>query len=357
MRSALLLSLLAVCITHRSALAATIPVRVVVVTTFELGQDRGDDPGEFQAWVERLPLTEEIAAPGTYHGVMRYNPQLQVLGIVTGEGPEHAASAMTALLADARFDLRQTYFLLAGISGIDPNFGSVGSAVWAPHVINGGLAHEVDAREIAADWPDGFTPIQGSTPDMRPVPALHSLWGDMAYTIDPGTLAWAFALTRNVALPDGPELQKTRARYVGFPRAQTPPEVSEGDTIASATFWTGPRMNQWAERWVKYWTQNKGSMATTAEEDLGFMQALSLQAQAGRIDMHRVLVLRTASNYDMPPSGEPAAALLDAESQQQGYSGYKASLEAAYLVGSVVVKEIATHWPKYKTGVPKPAAP
>src|ERR1700749_3888482 len=119
MRSVVLLFLVA-CLA-RSAVASTIPVRVVVVTTFELGQDRGDDPGEFQAWVERLPLSQEIPAPGTYHNVMRYNPDLQVLGIVTGEGPEHASSAMTALLTDPRFDLRQSYFLLAGIRGIDPN--------------------------------------------------------------------------------------------------------------------------------------------------------------------------------------------------------------------------------------------
>ncbi len=352
MRCSFLVCVLMACLTCH-AMAATIPVRVVVVTTFELGEDRGDKPGEFQTWVERLPLSQEIPAPGTYHGVMRYNPQLQVLGIVTGEGPEHASSAMTALLTDPRFDLRHAYFLLAGISGIDPNFGSIGSAVWAPRVINGGLAHEVDAREIPADWPDGFTPIQGSEPDMRPVPALHGVWGDMAYSIDPGLLAWAFSLTQNLALADSPVLQRARARYVGFPRAQTPPAVLQGDTMASATFWTGPRMNQWAERWVKYWTDNQGSFATTAEEDLGYMQALALQAQTGRVDMRRVLVLRTASNYDMPPTGEPAAALLAAETQEQGYSGYQASLEAAYLVGSAVVTEISKNWTQFKTGVPR----
>ena len=83
---------------------------MVVVTTFELGQDSGDAPGEFQAWVERLPLARAIPAPATYHGLYRYNPQLEVLGIVTGEGPEHAASAITALLSDPRFELSHALF-------------------------------------------------------------------------------------------------------------------------------------------------------------------------------------------------------------------------------------------------------
>jgi purine nucleoside permease len=54
----------------------------------------------------------------------------------------------------------------------------------------------------------------------------------------------------------------------------------------------------------------------------------------------------------MPPSREPAAALLATETQEQGYSGYQASLEAAYRVGSIVVKELSTNWSHYKTTVP-----
>ena len=40
------------------------PVRVVIVTTFEVGEDTGDRPGEFQLWVEREHLDETIAFPG-----------------------------------------------------------------------------------------------------------------------------------------------------------------------------------------------------------------------------------------------------------------------------------------------------
>lgn len=332
---------------HAASLAK-IPVRVVIVTTFELGNDTGDMPGEFQHWVEKLPLSEELPARGSYHEILRYNPELHVLGIVTGEGPSHMASAMTGLVLDPRFDLRKAYFLLAGIGGINPNFGSVGSAVWAPRVINGGLAHMIDAREIPGDWQDGFAPVQGASPTLHPVPALHSQWGDMGYTLNPRLVNWAYTLTHSVTLPDAPSLQASRARYKGYPAAQKPPQVMVGDTLSSETFWVGAKMNGWAERWVKYWTDNQGQFATTAEEDIGLMQALSTQAKAGRVDINRVLILRAASNYDMPPPGESAAALLKEEADETGFSGFIPSLDAAWLVGSTVVRELALHWSSYE---------
>ncbi|MCH4024433.1 MAG: purine nucleoside permease [Acetobacter sp.] len=332
--------------------AAPIPIRVVIVTTFEIGHDTGDTPGEFQTWVEKLPLQQEIKAPGTDHGLMRYNPDLHVLGVVTGEGPEHMASAMTALALDPRFDLRKSYFVLAGIAGINPRFGTLGSAVWAPQVVNGGLAHLIDPREIPADWPDGYTPVQGSTPDEKPVPPLHSLSGDMVYTLNPELTAWAVHLTKSVVLQNTPEMMAVRARYTGFPEAMKPPVVTSGATLSSETFWVGARMNDWAERWVSYWTKGQGRFATTAEEDVGYMQALTAQAKAGRIDASRILLLRTASNFDMPHPGQTAANLLNDEAHGKGYAGFLPSVDAAWRVGSVVVKELALNWDKYADNTP-----
>ena len=33
-----------------------LPVKVVVVTMFEIGEDTGDQPGELQSWVEKYPF-------------------------------------------------------------------------------------------------------------------------------------------------------------------------------------------------------------------------------------------------------------------------------------------------------------
>ena len=60
-----------------------IPIRVVVVTMFEVGNDQGDQPGELQTWVERLPLPERLPFPHGYRH-LRYNPDKGVLAVVTG---------------------------------------------------------------------------------------------------------------------------------------------------------------------------------------------------------------------------------------------------------------------------------
>jgi purine nucleoside permease len=82
------------------------------------------------------------------------------------------------------------------------------------------------------------------------------------------------------------------------------------------------------------------------------MQSLTFLAHARRVDIHRVLVLRTASDYSAPGDGEDAAGLLAQDAGQNGESAYREALEAAYRVGSRVVNELAAHWNRYGAGLP-----
>jgi purine nucleoside permease len=68
-------------------------------------------------------------------------------------------------------------------------------------------------------------------------------------------------------------------------------------------------------------------------EMTGTFQSLTDLHPTGKVDKDRVLVLRTASNYTMPPPGMTAAEHLLKENA--GYAGLHASVEAAYRVGSV----------------------
>jgi len=101
----------------------SISIKVVVVTMFEIGEDTGDRPGEFQTWVEQLPLPEKIRFPQG-HRDLRYNRDKGVLGIVTGIGTGRAAASIMALGMDPRFDLSKAYWLVAGIAGVNPNEAS-----------------------------------------------------------------------------------------------------------------------------------------------------------------------------------------------------------------------------------------
>jgi purine nucleoside permease len=322
------------------AQAAPIPIKVVIVTMFEAGADQGDRPGELQHWVERNHLDKILPFPQAYHD-LRMNGD-GVLAVLTGMGTAKAAGSIMALGLDPRFDLRKAYWIVAGIAGIDPADASLGSAAWAEWVVDGDLAYEIDGREIPADWPTGFVPLGKSKPYETP---RAEGWGEM-YHLNATLVDWAFHLTEHVDLGDTPEMQTERALYASA-NAHRPPFVLKGDTISSSTFFTGVKMSQWANQWVKYHTGGKGNYVTTGMEDTGTLSSLQMLAKANRVDWNRILVLRTASDFDQPPPGRTAAQNLARNTGRQ-YVGYLPALESAWRVGNTVVQEIATHWDKYK---------
>jgi purine nucleoside permease len=333
--------------------AAKIPIRVVVITTFELGNDTGDTPGEFQFWVERLPLTRTLPFPAG-HRPLRYNPDKQVLGVVVGAGSINSSASIMALGLDPRFDLSHAYWILAGIAGIDPNHGSVGSAAWAEWVVDRDLLYEIDAREIPAGWPTGLVPLSRSRPYENPPPP-PGIFSPNAYHLNAGLVNWAYELTAATPLEDTADLKAIRARYPDQPEALKPPHVIKGDEISANDWWVGALMAKAAEDWMTYWTGGKGTSVTTAMEDCGIIHSLQMLAATRRVDADRILILRTASDYSAPAAGETAAELLASESSTDTASKLSAfipSLEAAYRVGSPVVEELASHWPKYAGHTP-----
>jgi purine nucleoside permease len=332
------------------AAPAPLEIRVVVVTTFEIGNDTGDEAGEFQNWVEHYPLPDVLPFPQGFHQ-LRYNPNDHVLGIVTGVGKSHAAASIMALGLDPRFDFSKAYWILAGIGGVDPNRTSVGSAAWASSIVDGDLAYEIDAREIPEHWSSGIVPYDRSTPLEQPAPPAVSGNGDMVYELNDGLVTWACDLTRVVVLGDDDKLKRARAGYPDFPIAQRPPFVMKGDTLTADRFWVGARMNDWAEHWVPYWTKGVGRFVTSAEEDAGYLQALTFLSHAGRVDLARVLDLRTGSDFTVPPKGVSPADFLKTEATGN-YAGGAEAIENAYRVGSPVVRELAQHWPRYRQTVP-----
>jgi purine nucleoside permease len=162
---------------------------------------------------------------------------------------------------------------------------------------------------------------------------------------------WAYGLTRNTQLPDNAEIRERRQSFA-FDAAKRPPFVLRGDNLSASTFWHGKLLNQWARDWVKYQTNNQGTYAICGMEDTGTLQSLTWLDRAGKVDAKRVLVLRTASNYDQQREGITAADSL-AETKITKYSAFLPSLDSAYRVGDVVVRNIVTNWSSLRDHMPQ----
>ena len=323
-----------------------ISIKVVVVTMFERGEDTGDSPGEFQFWAERFSFSEVLPFDQGYRP-LRYDPR-GVLGMVTGVGTARSAASIMALGMDPRFDLSEAYWLVAGIAGIDPEDATVGSAVWARYVVDGDLAHQIDIREAPSSWPTGYIPLRKATP--FELPLQEDLEGAV-YELNESLRDWAYDLTVGIELPDSPELQDVRSRYPEHPAALEPPRVLRGDNMAAMTFWHGALLNQWANDWTRYFTEERGEFVTSAMEDTGTLQALAFLENAARARTDRVMVLRSGSNFTVQPDGTTAAESLAGE-KKGSYSAYLPSLEALWLVGQPVVEELIGGWDTYRSATP-----
>ena len=322
-----------------------IPVKFVIVTMFEIGADEGDQAGEFQLWKTRKALNQRIPFPHSYHDLF-YNPKTKVLGVVTGIGTAKAASAIMALGLDPRFELSRAYWMIAGIAGIDPENASIGSVAWSSYVVDGDISYQIDAREIPENWTTGYFARGTKFPFDPERPKSN---GEV-FKANPNLRDWAYNLTKNVSLINPPQLATASSAYTEHPNAQLPPFVLRGGHIAAMTFWHGALLNDWANKWVEYWSDGVADYVTSGMEDTGTFQALQYLDRINKVDANRLLILRGGSNYTMQPPGVSAAENLIRETQ--GFAGLGASLENVYRVGSVVMEEVLENWDRYRTEIP-----
>lgn len=341
------LALLGARAAHAQAGAATAqpwPIRAVIVTTFEIGADTGDIPGEFQLWVEREHLDEVLPFPGGLHP-LRTNHDHTVLGMVSGTALVNATASMMALGLDPRFDLTHAYVLINGIAGVDPADASIGSAAWARFVI-GDVTRYIDPRDAPTDWPYGFFPIGGHAPNPATVP-ISPIQRSNLYPLNARLAEWAYGQTKDLKLLDHPKVAAFRADMTGLPNAQRPPFVLLGDTFASDTYWHGVTTTKYANDWVALYTASKGNFVMTEMEDSGYIEAIDRLAAMHRLDPARVMVLRTGSNYTEPRPGHTAI-----ESVTAPYIGTRVAVESAWLCGSTVLHWLLAHWDSAYAHIP-----
>ena len=227
------------------------PIRVVIAAMYELGEARGDAPGELQFWVERLPLERSVPFPMGESAL--YLNDEGVMAVLLGGGIPNATATIMALGADPRFDLSNAYWLIAGVAGGDPTDMSLGSAAWARHVVDGDLAYEIDAREIPEDWPYGFFPL-GSNRPATSIEGISTGWtlDTISFSLNTQLVDWAYSITRDLVLEDAHRVLLNIANCLTATRWHKRHHfVTVGDTLSSSTYWHGRILNQWANDWLR----------------------------------------------------------------------------------------------------------
>ncbi len=300
--------------------------------------------GETKPWLEGEALTLKFAVPGfakAFPEVACSDAGLCVM--TTGMGYANAASSISALVFGDRFDLSKTYFVIAGIAGVDPAYGTLGSAHWARYAIDGGLQNEIDPREAPAQWSTGYVAIGAGAPGQK----VALRYGSEIYRLDEDLLQAAYRLTKDAALSDSDAAKAYRAKYGSGPAASSP-GVTICDTVSSDTWWHGARLADAMEAWAKLVTDGAAEPCTTQQEDNATLTALARGAEAQRLDFRRVALLRTASNFDREAPGQSAAESLVAKS-----GGYLPAVANAYRVGGALAHAIVADWDTWGRGPPK----
>ncbi|AIO70977.1 purine-nucleoside phosphorylase [Burkholderia oklahomensis] len=313
------------------------PVKVMIITMFG---------PEGQAWLDRLGPWKNIAVPGLSpdYPDVHCNKQ-DVCVVTTGMGYANAASTMMALTFSRRFDLRQTYFLISGIAGVDPASGTLGTAAWSKYLVDFGIQWELDAREIPPGWNGGYLGINTKSPNDKPPldyrTEVFQLNGKLADA--------AYALSRHVQLADSAQAQAARAKF-NYAPANQPPVVTRCDTSSGNTWFSGTLLGERARQWTKILTDNKGTYCMTAQEDNATFEALKRASSVNRVDLNRVAVLRTGSDFDRPYQGQTSVDNLLNYAEQ---GGFPLATENLYRAGNPLVQDIVTHWGEWKDGVPR----
>ncbi|KAI9666979.1 MAG: hypothetical protein M1831_001484 [Alyxoria varia] len=254
----------------------------------------------------------------------------EICQVITGEAEINAATTITALSVSPRFDLTSTYFLVAGISGINPSVGTINDVTFARFAIQVALQYEFDSREIPRNFSTGYVPLGATDPEQYP----QNIYGTEVFELNGELQKIAVDFAKKAKLNDSDIAQSYRSNYIQS-AAKLGPSVHACDVATSDVYFSGDLLGEaftnftdlvtngtalycttaqvcqlcvWGASMVKrkdIWRGAEQSMRSPQQEDNATLEALIRAAIYKLVDFSRIIVMRTASDFDRPFAGEP----------------------------------------------------
>uniref|UniRef100_A0A8H7TQ62 Purine nucleoside permease n=1 Tax=Bionectria ochroleuca TaxID=29856 RepID=A0A8H7TQ62_BIOOC len=252
-----------------------------------------------------------------------------------GEGEINAAASMSALLLSPQFALSGTYFLLAGIAGVNPNHSTLGGVALARFAVQAALQYEIDSRSVPSGWATGYFALGTQKPFEYPAIA----YGTEVFELnaDLRDVAYALASVANLTDARGPReyggrYNETSEGKVGATAAMGTPTVVRCDSTTSDVYFSGKALAEAFERTTSVWTNGTGVYCMTAQEDNACLEVMVRAAIEKRVDFSRIILMRTA--------------VLD-------QNGFEIAIENIYRAGMLIVHGIIVGWDEtFDKGIP-----
>ncbi|GAB7323614.1 hypothetical protein MBLNU13_g07103t1 [Cladosporium sp. NU13] len=260
--------------------------------------------------------------------------------LVTGESEINAAATVSALVHSGRFDLTSTYFFVAGIGGVNPEVATICSVTFARYAIQVALQYEIDTRELPANFSTGYVPQGSTSPSEYP----QSIYGTEVFEVNQNLQKLAASFARNASLNDSAAAVTYRAKYAAsdlYTAGTKAPSVIECDVATSDVYFSGKILGETFSNYTKLITNGTGNYCTTAQEDNATLEVLLRAAATKLVDFSRIIIMRTASDFDRPWPGQAASVNLF-DSSAQG--AFEPAIQNIYLAGIKVIEGILDGW-------------
>ncbi|KAI1089419.1 purine nucleoside permease [Rostrohypoxylon terebratum] len=265
----------------------------------------------------------------------------EICQLTMGEAEINAATSMMAFVLSDRFDLTKSYFLLAGIAGINPKLGTLGSVALSRFSVQVALQYEIDAREMPDNFSTGYFSYGTYGPGEYPA----NIYGTEVQELNEDLRDAAVTFAQGATLADSAGAAEYRSKYSTedghYAAGAEAPSVIKCDVATSDVYFTGAKLGEAFENTTQLWTnQTSMTYCASAQEDGSVLHAIMRAAVWGKVDYSRAILMRTGSDFDRPPPGTTPFQHLRLADQ----NGFNIAIQNLYLAGVEIAKGILDAW-------------
>ncbi len=260
--------------------ARPLPVRVLVLPKFEVGEMAGDDPGEAQDYYEHyLAGADEYEVRNAAGMKLYYRDGIALC--VLGMGKINASLNTLAVLSDSRFDFSQAYILSTGCAGSAADTTVMGDVFLITAAVDYDMGHHADIRDLAdparATW---FYEPQFSEAAVC--------------VLNPELMKKVYELVKDTPLSTTEQTRDfMRRAFGGADWAVRDPRVLRGTAVTGDNYWKGIHGHRNAVLMAETYGCPDPYVATEME-DLAVAKAAE---RMGMLD--RLIILRASVNMDV----------------------------------------------------------